>query len=79
MGTDMVLFDPDTYFMIGWSPRYFAHDLMMAMAESRGVCEARVVRVNPNPRPSSHRVLVEMRSRWESHEPMSGEDFEPLV
>lgn len=67
------------YTMIGWSPRYFVHDLMMAMAESGGDYEARVVRVNPFPRPSSHRVLVEMRSRWENHEPMSGEDFEPLA
>ena len=67
------------YFMIGWSPRYFVHDLMMAMAESRGEYEARVVRVNPVPHPSSQRVLVEMRSRWESHEPMSGEDFQPLA
>ncbi len=67
------------YFMIGWSPRYFAHDLMMALLESSGEYEARVVRVNPFPRPSSHRVLVEMRSRWENHEPMSGEDFQPLA
>ena len=67
------------YYMIGWSPRYFAHDLMMAMAESRGEYEARVVRLNPVPYPSSQRMLVEMRSRWESHEPMSGEDFQPLA
>lgn len=67
------------YTMIGWSPRYFVHDLMMAMAESGGDYEARVVRVNPFPRPSSHRVLVEMRSRWENHEPMSSEDFQPLA
>ena len=67
------------YFMIGWSPRYFVHDLMMAMAESQGEYEARVVRVNPAPHPSSQRVLIEMRSRWESHEPMSGEDFQPLA
>lgn len=67
------------YYMIGWSPRYFAHDLMMAMAESRGEYEARVVRLNPLPYPSSQRVLVEMRSRWENHEPMSGDDFKPLA
>ena len=67
------------YFMIGWSPRYIAYDLVMAMAESRGEYEARVVRLNPVPHPSSQRVLVEMRSRWEKHEPMSSEDFEPLA
>ena len=67
------------YYMLGWSPRYFAHDLMMAMAESRGEYEARVVRLNPVPHPSSQRVLIEMQSRWEEHEPMSSEDFEPLA
>ena len=67
------------YFLIGWSPRYFAHDLMMALSESGGDYEARVVRVNPVPYPFSQRVLVEMRSRWEKHEPMSSEDFEPLA
>ena len=67
------------YFMIGWSPRYIAHDLMMAMAESRGDYQAWVVRLNPVPHPSSQRVLVEMRSHWSKHEPMSSEDFEPLA
>ena len=67
------------YYMIGWAPQYFAHDLMMAMAESAGDYQASVVRVNPVPYPSAQRVLVETRSRWENHEPMSGEDFEPLV
>ena len=67
------------YLMIGWAPRYFVHDLMMAMTESRGEYEARVVRVNPVPHPYSQRVLVEVRSRWDNHEPMSSEDFEPLA
>ena len=67
------------YYMLGWSPRYFAHDLMMALAESPGEYEARVVRLNPVPYPFSQRVLVEMRSRWDKHEPMSSEDFEPLA
>ena len=69
---------PD-YYLIGWAPRYFVHDLMMAMAESDGNYEARVVRVNLPPYPSEQRVLIEMRSRWERHEPMSGPEFEPLV
>lgn len=69
---------PD-YYLIGWAPRYFVHDLMMAMTESDGNYEARVVRVNLPPYPSEQRVLVEMRSRWERHEPMSGPEFEPLV
>lgn len=66
------------YYLIGWAPRYFVHDMMMAMAESKGDYEARVVRVNPAPH-SSQRVLVEMKSRWEKHEPMSGREFEPLA
>ena len=27
----------------------------------------------------SQRVLIEMSGRWETHEPMTGEDFQPLV
>lgn len=66
------------YYVVGWAPRYFAHDLMMAMAESDAY-EARVVRVNPAPHPASQRLLIEMKSRWEKHEPMSGREFEPLA
>ena len=67
------------YFMIGWAPHYFAHDLMVALAESAGEYQARVVRRNPVPHPSAQRLLIEMCSRWENHEPMSGEDFRPLA
>ena len=67
------------YQMIGWAPRYLVEDLAMAMAESPGKYEACVVRVNPQPAPSRQRVLVEMRSYWDNHEPMSGPDFQPLV
>ena len=67
------------YQMIGWTPRYLVGDLMQAMAEGANTCEARVVRVNPQPAPSKQRVLIEMRGRWENHEPMSGQDFQPLV
>lgn len=67
------------YYVVGWAPRYFAHDLMVAMAKSKGEHEARVVRVNPVPDPSSQRLLIEMKSRWEKHEPMNGREFEPLA
>ena len=67
------------YYMIGWAPRYLASDLTMAMAEKTGEFSASVVRVNPMPAPSSQRVLVEMRGYWKEHEPMSGDDFLPLV
>lgn len=67
------------YHMLGWAPHYLVHDLTAAMAESPGKYEAHVVRVNPQPAPSRQRVLVEMRSFWEGHVPMSGPDFQPLV
>lgn len=65
------------YQMIGWSPRYLAHDL--ALAQPPGSCEARVVRVNPLPIPSEERVLIELAGNLGDHEPMSGSDFQPLV
>lgn len=65
-------------FMIGWTPRYLIADFAASMSESPEY-SARVVRVNPQPAPSKQRVLIEMRGRWERHEPMSNEDFLPLV
>jgi hypothetical protein len=67
------------YQMIGWAPRYLVDDLTAAMAESPGEYATSVVRVNPPPTPASQRVLVEMSSRWDKHEPMSGMDYQPLV
>ena len=68
---------PD-YHVIGWAPRYLVADLVTAMTEHPEY-SARVVRVNPQPVPSKQRLLIEMRGRWGQHEPMSGEDFRPLV
>jgi len=65
--------------MIGWTPGYLVDDLAKAFDEGFNGYGAQVVRVNPQPAPSSQRVLIEMRGRWEKHEPMSGEDFRPLV
>ncbi len=31
------------------------------------------------PVPRSHRVLIEMQGSWREHEPMRGDDFEPLA
>ena len=69
----------DNQRLVGWVPPCFAEDVRMALLESRGAYEAMVVRVNHAPHPWSLSVLVEMRSRWDNHEPMSGEDFEPLA
>ncbi len=66
------------YHMIGWAPRYLVVDLVAAMAESPQY-SAHVVRVNPQPAPSKQRVLIEMNGCWDEHEPMSNEDFQPLV
>ena len=67
------------YHMLGWAPRYLVDDLTQAMAESQGQYDASVVRVNPVPTPASQRVLVQLSSRWENHQPMSGPDYQPLV
>ncbi len=68
----------EDYHMIGWAPRYLVGDLAAAMAESAEY-KAHVVRVNPQPAPSKQRVLIEMGGRWVSHQPMSHEDFIPIV
>jgi len=67
------------YHVIGWTPRYLVDDLAAAIADKSPNHEARVVRVNPQPAPSSHRVLIEMQGRWEKRAPMSGPAFRPLV
>ena len=68
----------EDYHMIGWAPRYLEVDLAAAMAEYPSY-KARVVKINPQPAPSRQRVLVEMQGRWKKHEPMTGDDFVPLV
>ncbi len=69
----------EDYHMIGWAPRYLLEDLVKATAESPGNYRARVVRVNPLPAPAKQRVLIEMSGRWDTHKPMSSDDFRPLV
>ena len=66
------------YHMIGWTPRYLVPDLAAAMAGTASY-SAHVVRINPQPAPSKQRVLIEMRGCWDKHEPMSSQDFQPLV
>ena len=62
--------------MIGWAPDYLARDLAAAKATD---FQAEVVRVNPLSTPWNHRVLIEVQGRLTDHEPMSGDDFEPLA
>ena len=66
------------YLMLGWAPNYLVYDLPAA-AKSPREYEAKVVRINPQPSPSRQRVLIEMRGRWDGHEPMAHADFLPLV
>jgi hypothetical protein len=67
------------YCMIGWAPRYLVNDLMGAIAKAPGDYKASVVRVNPVPAPSKQRVLVELSGHWPDHDPMTTEEFRPLV
>ena len=66
-------------YVLGWAPHYLVNDLVAAMADSLGEYEAKAVRIHRevhSPRPT---VLVELSSRWDSYEPMSGPDYQPLV
>ncbi len=67
------------YLVLGWAPRYLVPDLTLAVAEAPSEYSAKVVRVNPQPAPSRQRVLIEMRGKWRSHEPMTAPDFKPLA
>jgi hypothetical protein len=69
----------EDYSMIGWAPRYLVSDLVAAIVQSPGDYEAQVVRVNPMPAPSKQRILVELRGHWPDYEPMTDEEFQPLV
>lgn len=74
----------EDYHMIGWAPRYLVRDLATAMAEAPSQYSARVVRMNrpeaslPYPVLSTQRVLIEMRVKWDQHEPMTEEDYQPV-
>jgi hypothetical protein len=50
-----------------------------AIAKAPGDYEAKVVQVNPVPTPSKQRLLVELRGHWPDYDPMTRDDFEPLV
>ena len=67
------------YCMIGWAPRYLVNDLIAAMVEGPSSYGARVVQINPETIFLKQRALIEMYGCWNNHEPMSSEDFTPLV
>lgn len=74
-----VQFQTEDYYMIGWAPRYLVEDISKAMLESHIDCRAHVVGFASQPAPLKQRILIEMHGRWDEYEPMSGEDFQPLV
>ena len=66
-------------YVLGWAPHYLVNDLVAAMADSPGEYEAKAVRIHWEshaPRPT---LLVELSSHWDSYEPMTGPDYQPLV
>ena len=73
------------YHMIGRAPRYLAPDLATAMAAAPFKCSVHVVRLNSQqgssqcPLLGNQPVLIEMRGYWKGHEPMTGEDYRPMV
>lgn len=67
------------YYVIGWAPRYLVSDLVHAIANSPSEYTAKVVRVNLAPAPVMQRLLIELTGRWPNYQPMSSDDFEPLV
>lgn len=74
-----VQIETEDYHVIGWAPRYLVNDLVKAIAHARGGYQAHVVRVNPQPAPSRQRLLIELSGSWPDYEPMSSEEFVPLV
>lgn len=64
---------------IGWVPRYLVQDLVRITAVGCPV-DASVARINPPPAPPGQRVMIRFRGCWpEGYQPMSGEQFQPLV
>lgn len=66
------------YYIIGRTPRYLVNDMVAAMKESPEY-SAHVVKVNSHPVSLNQHLLIEMRGFWHRHEPMSNDDFQPLV
>lgn len=73
-----VQFQTQDYHVVGWSPRYLVADLAAAVADSYEY-SAKVVRNNTDHSYVNEQVLVEMCGRWNAHDPMSSEEFRPLV
>lgn len=64
---------------IGWTPRYLIRDLAAVLSKAPNALRARVVRLNPQPAPSTQRLLIELNGNWGAHTPMMDPDLIPLV
>ena len=70
----------EDYCMIGWAPRYLAHDLSTALTqlnERPEDPEIKVLKVNHDA-PMHQRYLIEFKGRFNSHRPMQSSEFQPL-
>lgn len=75
----VVLHTTDHSLMLGWMPRYLAHDVARTVSSELGHFRARVVRVNQPPSPRSQRVLVELNGVFPAaYEPMKNEQLHRL-
>ena len=63
--------------VIGWTPDYLVPELTPVLGNS-SQCSVQVAQINQRPYKNRH-VLIEMRGNWGDHEPMSSEDFQPIV
>jgi hypothetical protein len=73
-----IQFQTESRIVIGYAPRYLLPDLLKLVTEC--IVSAIVARVNPPPTPPNQRVLVQFEGCWpEGYEPMSDEQFQPLV
>lgn len=63
--------------VIGWTPDYLVPELTPVLANP-SQCSAQVAQINQRPYKNRH-VIIEMHGNWGDYEPMSSEDFQPLV
>lgn len=72
--------EPEGRFMIGYVPRYFAHDVSLLCRTCHpDFIELSVERINPGA-PVQHRVLCRVNACWpDGFLPCSGDDFQPIV
>jgi hypothetical protein len=69
----------ETYYTIGWTPRYLVGDLATVISKAHRDLQAKLVKSNPEDSPLSQRFLVELSGRWPmGYEPMSSEEFQLL-